>query len=46
MILGFVKSLSEFTLYIKHIEVDILVVSLYVEDILVIGNNAALIDEL
>jgi transposase InsO family protein len=43
--LGFVKSLSESTLYIKHNEVDILVVSLYVDDILVTGNNATLIDE-
>ena len=43
--LGFVKSLSESTLYIKHYEGDILVISLYVDDLLVTGNNAALIDE-
>ena len=43
--LGFVKSLSESTLYIKHYEGDILVTSLYVDDLLVTGNNAALIDE-
>ena len=43
--LGFVKSLSESTLYIKHYEGDILVIFLYVDDLLVTGNNAALIDE-
>lgn len=45
MSLGFEKSLFEFTLYIKHIEVDILIVSLYVYDIFLTGNNVALIDE-
>ena len=43
--LGFVKRVSESTLYIKHYEGDILVISLYVGDLLVTGNNAALIDE-
>jgi predicted aspartyl protease len=43
--LGFVKSLSESTLYIKQCEVDILVISLYVDDLFVTGNNATLIDE-
>ena len=37
--LGFIKSLSEVTLYIKHKSNDILIVSLYVDDLLVTGNN-------
>ncbi|WVZ15405.1 hypothetical protein V8G54_012971 [Vigna mungo] len=36
---GFEKSLSETTLYVKHNDTDILIVSLYVDDLLVIGNN-------
>ena len=43
--LGFVKSLSESILYIKHNEGDILVISLYGGDLLEIRNNVALIDE-
>nr|KYP62107.1 Retrovirus-related Pol polyprotein from transposon TNT 1-94 [Cajanus cajan] len=44
--IGFVKSLSESTtLYIKHCEFNIVIISLYVDDLLVTGNNAALIDE-
>ncbi|KAL4016732.1 hypothetical protein IC575_024389 [Cucumis melo] len=38
--LGFLKSLSESTLYVKHNGTDILIVSLYVDDLLVTGNNA------
>ncbi|XP_040950816.1 uncharacterized mitochondrial protein AtMg00810-like [Gossypium hirsutum] len=37
--LGFVKSLLETTLYVKHNDTDILIVSLYVDDLLVTGNN-------
>ena len=33
--LGFVKSPSEFTLYVKKVDNDILVVSLYVDDLYV-----------
>lgn len=33
------KSLSEATLYVKHHDIDILIVSLYVDDLLVTGNN-------
>lgn len=43
--LGFQKSLSEVTLYIKHVGADILIISLYVDDLLVTGSNLALIDE-
>ncbi|KAA0033140.1 Retrovirus-related Pol polyprotein from transposon TNT 1-94 [Cucumis melo var. makuwa] len=38
--LGFLKSLSESTLYVKHNGTGILIVSLYVDDLLVTGNNA------
>ncbi|TYK08583.1 Retrovirus-related Pol polyprotein from transposon TNT 1-94 [Cucumis melo var. makuwa] len=38
--LGFLKSLSESTLYVKHNGTSILIVSLYVDDLLVTGNNA------
>lgn len=37
--LGFEKSLSELTLYVKHDDADILVISLYVDDLLVTGSN-------
>ncbi|RVX01687.1 Retrovirus-related Pol polyprotein from transposon RE1 [Vitis vinifera] len=43
--LGFHKSLSEFTLYIKKIEEDILIVSLYVDDLLVTGSNAGFVNK-
>ncbi|XP_020263962.1 uncharacterized protein LOC109839911 [Asparagus officinalis] len=43
--LGFVKSLSEATLYVKHKDDDILIVSLYVDDLLVTGNNIMLVEE-
>ena len=43
--LGFERSLSETTLYIKHKGNDILIVSLYVDDLLVTGNNAHLVGE-
>jgi hypothetical protein len=42
--LGFTKSLSEFTLYLRKVNDDLLVVSLYMDDLLVIGNNMKLID--
>lgn len=41
--LGFVKSLSEFTLYVKKVNEDILVVSLYVDDLFVTGSCMELI---
>ncbi|KAL0420408.1 UNVERIFIED_CONTAM: Retrovirus-related Pol polyprotein from transposon TNT 1-94 [Sesamum latifolium] len=37
--LGFVKSPSKATLYVKHNGTKILIVSLYVDDLLVTGNN-------
>ena len=37
--LGFHKSLSEFILYIKEVEEDILIVSLFIDDLLVTGSN-------
>lgn len=43
--LGFVKSFSESTLYVKHKEVDTLIVSLYVDDLLVTGNNTRLVEK-
>ena len=42
--IGIVKSLSEFTLYLKKIGDEILVVSLYVDDLLVTGSSMEHID--
>ncbi|XP_030449874.2 uncharacterized mitochondrial protein AtMg00810-like [Syzygium oleosum] len=39
--LGFKKSLSESTLYVKKLVSDLVVVSLYVDDMLVTGSNSA-----
>ena len=36
---GFQKSLSESTLYVKKLDDDVLIVSLYVDDLLVTGSN-------
>lgn len=41
--LGFVKSLSESTLYIKGDQANFIVISLYVDDLLVTGSNVELI---
>ncbi|KAE8666818.1 hypothetical protein F3Y22_tig00112491pilonHSYRG00346 [Hibiscus syriacus] len=41
--LGFEKSPSEPTLYVKHSTVDILIVFVYVDDVLVTGNNDVLV---
>ena len=43
--LGFVKSLSEATLYVKLKDNDVLIVSLYVDDLLVTGSNELLVEE-
>jgi len=43
--LGFVKSLSKATLYVKLKDNDVLIVSLYVDDILVTGSNELLVEE-
>nr|XP_019702639.1 uncharacterized protein LOC109505099 [Elaeis guineensis] len=43
--LGFQKSLSEFTLYSKKMENDILIVFLYVDDLLVTGSNTGLVNQ-
>jgi hypothetical protein len=40
---GFVKSLSESTLYIKGDQANFIVISLYVDDLLVTGSNVELI---
>jgi transposase InsO family protein len=45
MSLGFAKSPSEPTLYVKHSVNDILIVSLYVDDLLVTGNNAKMMNQ-
>jgi len=43
--LGFEKSLSESTLYVKHHGIDILVVSIYVDVVLVTGSNTRHIED-
>jgi len=42
--LGFVKSLSESTLYVRNNGTDLTIVSIYVDDILVTGSDEKLID--
>ncbi|XP_021606554.1 uncharacterized mitochondrial protein AtMg00810-like [Manihot esculenta] len=42
--LGFVKSLSESTLYIKKNGADLTIVSIYVDDLLITGSKQELID--
>jgi hypothetical protein len=37
--LGFVKSLSEATLYVKGADANLIIVSVYVDDLLVTGSN-------
>ncbi|KAK6780312.1 hypothetical protein RDI58_022496 [Solanum bulbocastanum] len=44
--LGFQKSPSASTLYIKYFNSDIIIISLYVDDLLVRGSNVVLIEEL
>jgi len=41
----FQKSLSEVTLYVKNISNDVLIISLYVDDLLVTGNNTQQVGE-
>jgi hypothetical protein len=43
--LGFIRSLSESTLYVKGAEGQILVVSLYVDDLLITGSCREQIDK-
>ena len=43
--LGFSKSLSESTLYVKIDGADILIISLYVDDLFVIGSNSSLVEK-
>jgi transposase InsO family protein len=43
--IGFVKSLSESTLYVKHKGNNILIISLYVDDLLVTGDDTRLVEE-
>ncbi|RDX75661.1 hypothetical protein CR513_44433, partial [Mucuna pruriens] len=43
--IGFAKSLSKSTLYVKHKENNILIVSLYIDDLLVIRDNTRLAEE-
>jgi hypothetical protein len=42
---GFQKSLSEATLYVKRINDDVLIISLYVDDLLVTGSNIVQVAE-
>ena len=43
--LGFTKSCNKATLYVKHADQKILIVSIYVNDILVLGSNSKAIKE-
>ena len=43
--LGFSKSLFESTLYVKHNGASILIISLYVDDLLVTGNHTSLVEK-
>jgi hypothetical protein len=43
--LGFQKSMSEATLYVKCKGDDLLIVSIYVDDLLITGGNAKLVEE-
>ena len=45
MNLGFAKSLSKSTLYAKHNGVGVLIISLYVDDLLVTGNHTSLVEK-
>ncbi|WVZ10601.1 hypothetical protein V8G54_015131 [Vigna mungo] len=45
MSLGFVKSLTEYTLYIKKVNEDILMISLYVDDLFVTGSCKEMIEK-
>jgi hypothetical protein len=42
---GFQKILSEATLYVKKINNDVLIISLYVDDLLVIGSNTQQVEK-
>ena len=43
--LGFIKSPSEATLYVKETDANLIVVSIYVNDLLVTGNSEKLVEE-
>ena len=43
--LGFAKSLSKSTLYVKHNGVVSLIILLYVDDLLVTGNHISLVEK-
>jgi hypothetical protein len=45
MSFGFQKSLFEETLYVKKTNNDILIISLYVDDLIVTGSNAQQVKE-
>lgn len=45
MQVGFKKNLNEATLYIKGDEINFVVISLYVDNLLVIGNNLELVNK-
>lgn len=42
--LGFSSSINEHTLYVKQVGADLLIVSLYIDDLLVTGSNSTLIE--
>ena len=43
--LGFAKSFFESTLYVKHNGADIFIISLYMDDLLVTGNDTSLVEK-
>jgi hypothetical protein len=43
--LGFAKSFSESTLYVKQNGANILIISLYIDDLLVTGNNTSFVEK-
>ena len=45
MNLGFAKSLSKSTLYAKRNGAGVLIISLYVDDLLVTGNHTSLVEK-
>ena len=45
MSLGYEKSLNEATLYVKKVDENILIISVYVDDFLITGDKEQLVDE-
>lgn len=43
--LGYLRSPNEHTLYVRNVEGELIIVSLYVDDLLIIGSNPSKVDE-